>query len=72
MGFIILAGIVIYCLIHSEAIYEASERMRQEAEAENIKSKVKLAKALAHYNSIKRSKQTLLNAVLIVLISLLL
>lgn len=37
MGFIILAGIVIYCLIHSEAIYEASERMRQEAEAENIK-----------------------------------
>ena len=56
MGFIILAGIVIYCLIHSEAIYEASERLRQEAEAENIKSKVKLAKALAHYNSIKRSK----------------
>lgn len=56
MGFIILAGIVIYCLIHSEAIYEASERIRQEAEAENIKSKVKLAKELAHYNSIKRSR----------------
>ena len=56
MGFIILAGIVIFCLIHSEAIYEASERMRQEAEAENIKSKVKLAKALSNHNSIRRSK----------------